>query len=57
MHLLGQELQFSELQKEFFLARVIKLNGGFTAVGSWLHFGYGARTKAFMQHPYSRGQI
>jgi len=55
--MLSQELQFSELQEEFLFARVIKLYGGFSAVGGWFHFGHGAYAKAIVHHTNSRGQI
>ena len=57
MPLLGQELQFSELEKEFLLARVIKLYGGFAAVIGLFHFGYGAYAKTVVNYAYSRRQI
>jgi hypothetical protein len=55
--MLSQELQFSELQEEFLFARVIKLYGGFSAIGGWFHFGHGANAKAIVHHTNSRCQI
>jgi hypothetical protein len=48
--LLSQELQFSELKKEFLFARVIKFYGGFTAICGGFHFGHGACSKTVVKN-------
>jgi hypothetical protein len=54
--LLSQELQFSELKKEFLFARVIKFDGGFAAIGGGFHFGHGACSKSVVKHANPGGQ-
>jgi hypothetical protein len=52
--LLSQELQFSELKKEFLFARVIKFYGGFTAICGGFHFGHGACSKTVVKNANPR---